>query len=99
MQFLDKILSKHIFLPIFDLVINRPGQHKDLYCRRCKCVTRHVSISHVEYFCELIDWSGNSLNAFVLLVFGKINDLNPVSNLTMGRPHRCMRCSNVRLSL
>ena len=71
-------------------VVNRTGEHKDLYCQRCRGFTDHISISHARFKEDL--FKSRPRKALIWLV-GKLNDVNPVANL-LGRPYKCTRCGN-----
>jgi hypothetical protein len=71
-------------------VLNRTGEHRDLYCKRCKSFTDHISISHARFQEDL--FKSRSEKA-ILWMAGKLNDLNPITNL-LGRPFKCTKCEN-----
>jgi hypothetical protein len=74
-------------------IVNRTGEHKDLYCQRCKGFTDHISISHARFKGDL--FVSTPEKAFVWLT-GKLNDVNPIANL-LGRPHKCSKCGHETL--
>jgi hypothetical protein len=78
---------------IISRVVNRTGEHKDLYCARCHGFTDHVSISHARYVGDLFEFK--AARAFVWIT-GKLNDVNPVTNL-LGRPFKCTKCGDEML--
>ena len=71
-------------------VLNRTGEHRDLYCKRCKSFTDHISISHARFQEDLFR---SRLEKAILWMAGKLNDLNPITNL-LGRPFKCTKCEN-----
>jgi hypothetical protein len=73
----------------YDRIINTPGQHKDLICKKCECVTDHVSITWEE-FDEV------ELSPLERVAYRVLGDLNPGANIVGGRPFQCMRCSTKR---
>ncbi len=80
---------------IGDKIFNKSGDHKDLYCEKCKEFTDHVSISHADSLKE--DFKPNQTTKKVTLeVIGKIGDINPLPNLLLGRPFKCSKCGETR---
>lgn len=71
-------------------VLNRTGEHRDLFCKRCKSFTDHISISHARFQEDL--FKSRPEKAFIW-VTGKLNDLNPITNM-LGRPFKCTKCEN-----
>ena len=74
-------------------LVNRTGEHKDLYCKRCRSFTSHVSISHARFEEDL--FKSRPERVFYWLT-GKLNDINPIVNL-IGRPYKCAKCGNEKL--
>lgn len=76
-----------------DRALNLSGQHKDLYCERCKHITDHVSVSHAVSLARANGGASRGMRLFSRVV-GKISDLNPAENLLLGRPYRCGKCGS-----
>jgi hypothetical protein len=73
---------------------NLSGQHKDIYCERCRRITDHVSISHAKSLKRRHARGSAGVRVLTHLV-GRLNDLNPAENILVGRPYRCGGCGGV----
>jgi ribosomal protein L44E len=71
-------------------VLNRTGEHKDLYCPQCEGFTNHISVSHARY---KGDFFRSRPEKTLVWIAGKLNDINPITNL-LGRPYKCTKCGN-----
>ena len=90
MSFWDSV-TKLIEKQLVDRAFNLSGQHKDLYCERCKRITDHVSVSHAASLARINRQQSVPLRMFSHVV-GKLSDLNPAENMLVGRPFRCGKC-------
>jgi hypothetical protein len=79
-----------------DRALNLSGQHRDFYCEHCRRITDHISISHAASLARVNRHEPGTMR-LVSRVVGKLNDLNPVQNLLLGRPYRCGACGRERL--
>jgi hypothetical protein len=79
-----------------DRALNLSGQHRDFFCERCGRITDHISISHAGSLARVNRGEPLPMR-LVSRVVGKLNDLNPVQNLLLGRPYRCGTCGRERL--
>ena len=79
-----------------DRALNLSGQHRDFYCEHCRRITDHVSVSHAGSLARVNRRAPLPMR-LVSRVVGKLNDLNPVQNLLLGRPYRCGTCGRERL--
>jgi hypothetical protein len=75
---------------------NLSGQHKDIFCERCRRITDHVSISHARSLQRRHRRSSRRMRVLSHLV-GRLNDLNPAENILVGRPYRCGGCGGIIL--
>ena len=85
MGMLDEVAKE-----LLSRVVNRTGEHKDLYCKRCRGFSDHISISHARYNEHL--FRSKPEKTFIWLA-GKFNDVNPITNL-LGRPYKCTKCGD-----
>ena len=66
------------------------GFQFEFFCERCGRITDHISISHAGSLARVNRREPLPMR-LVSRVVGKLNDLNPVQNLLLGRPYRCGR--------
>lgn len=64
-------------------LINLTGEKKEIPCEICSKVTIHISVSHAYD------------KQFPFKFISRLNDLNPVTNLLIGRPFICTKCGNL----
>lgn len=93
MSFWDSV-TKIVEKQLVDRAFNLSGQHKDLYCERCRRITDHISISHAKSLARASRRRSRGMRVLSHLV-GRLNDLNPAENILVGRPYRCGRCGIV----
>lgn len=87
------------FLQQLPPIVNTVGQKKELYCLKCKTMREHVSVSWIEKTTAHQEVEGeNPLIDGIEHLAGKINDLNPITTLFVGRPFRCPSCGNIKVT-
>lgn len=72
---------------IFNRLVNTGGVKKTLKCRKCKDFKSHISVSNAEVYGD----------HDLLKLLGRLNDVNPLSNVGLGTPYVCMSCRNMIL--